>query len=207
MKSYKEYLNESYINLFKNREDKKREELKDELYDMLQKSYAKIGRLHGSGFSSAEDMIKDISFWKLVRRDKKIVTAVFYKDKEGRKVVATATDGSQEGKNELIKILLDDLGLSKNLLRYKKGARSYCEISGPVLSILVRELGYDLIKSVAIIGSELEKLQKEPPIYTVSPQDPEVLKHPELRDFFYMRDIGGIEHTKIMLGIGGNNLV
>lgn len=201
MITFSDFLAETYVNLIKDRDDEKRENLKIQLFDMLKKSYQKIGGLHGSGFSSENDMIENIPFWKLVRKNGEILSAVFYKDKDGRKLVATTTNGSQEGKEELIRILIDELGLSKNLLKKNIGARSYFEISGPILSIISREIDYDLIKSVAVSVSDVRKMQTDSAIYDVGIHDPEVMKHPELRDFFYMREIGGENHTKIMLGV------
>ena len=39
----------------------------------------------------------------------------------------------------------------------------------------------------------------------VDPSYPE--KYPELADFFYSREIGGGQHTKILLGTPGNDII
>lgn len=63
--SFIEFLTESYINLFKEQE---KEKYVDEVWDLIQTSYKPIGGIHGSGFKSKDDMIKNIPFWKLVKR-------------------------------------------------------------------------------------------------------------------------------------------
>lgn len=67
----------------------------DTVWDLLQRSYAKLGGV--KGVSSPQDLLDTPGIWKLVRRNGRIVTAMIYKDKLGRKTVVTGTDGSPEG--------------------------------------------------------------------------------------------------------------
>lgn len=179
-------LNETFINVFSTEEKKK---YIDQVWDILQASYAKIGGIHGSGFESKADMIATIPFWKLVKKGDKIVAVALYKDKNGRKRIAAGTDGSDEGKAAFASISGEDLSQS----------RSYSELSGPSLSFVMRRYKGDFKKHL-ISPKDAEKIAKDTLIYPVSDQDAEVLSHPELKDYFYQRKIGGQLHTKLMVG-------
>jgi hypothetical protein len=161
----------------------------------IQSSYAKIGGIHGSGFESKEDMIRNMPFWKIAKRGGEVVAVAIYKDKGGRKRVAAGTDGSKEGKEAFADIASSDLDQK----------RSYSELSGPSLGFVKKRYKGDITKHLikpqdaeAILGLSLQ--------YPVSDTDPEVAAHPELADYFYIRDIGGEPHTKLMLGTPGNKI-
>lgn len=113
---------EHYVNLL-TREDK--EKYVDQVWDMLQKAYEPIG-----GFKSAADKDDLIgsSIWKLIRKGGKIVSVAIYKDQFGRKSIAIATDGTPEGKAELIKLKSEDFKLQ----------RAWCEASGKAETLLVK---------------------------------------------------------------------
>lgn len=82
MTTFKCFLSEGFKNLFT--ADQKRK-YADEAFAQLQKSYEKVGGIHGNGFANVEDFIKNIPFWKLrLGADGKIVSAAYYKDKGGR---------------------------------------------------------------------------------------------------------------------------
>ena len=61
-KAFKEYLEEGYKNLFT---DSQKRKYAEEAYAQLQKSYEKIGGIHGGGFKDVEDFIANIAFWNL----------------------------------------------------------------------------------------------------------------------------------------------
>lgn len=180
-------LRESIINALPDDLFKKRKYV-DEVWDILQSSYEKIGGIHGSGFNSKDDMIKNIPFWKLVKRHGKIVTVAMYKDKNGRKRVAMGTDGSIEGKKGFIMIAAEDL----------KQNRAYVEVSGPSLNAQVKMI--EDIKNHAIPYDVVEEILWPDHIKTPPLDDAEIIKHPQLKQFFYQRKIVGEWHTKIMLG-------
>ena len=193
MLTFKEYLEERFINLLPQHEKEKQDHSKH-VYDMLTKSYADQGGIQGSGFESPESMVKKIPMWKLHRSDGKIRAAALYKDKTGRKRVAIATDGSDEGKKAAAQIMVDDL----------RQGRSYGETSGKSLSFLKKHAGEHLKKHVKtydeatkISGDELRR----PP-----ENDPDVLRHPEYKDHFYQRKIGDEWHTKLMVGTHGKDI-
>ena len=68
---------------------------------MLQKSYAYIGGIKGSGFENPDNMVNKIKMWKIVKKNGKILAGIMYKDKNYRKAVAVFTDGTKEGKKRL----------------------------------------------------------------------------------------------------------
>jgi hypothetical protein len=192
MKTFKQFIEESYINLI--HDDPRKDQHKDEVHNMIQKAYEKIGGIHGSGFASPDDM-KNIHMWKLSRSQGKLKAVALYKDKGGRKSVAVATDGTEEGKEHLARIVKADA----------KTGRSYSEKSGPSLSFLKRQVGSDHLQKIAhsfddVRNSSDEEIRRPPE------NDPEIIKHPELRDHFYQRQIGDHWHTKIMLGSKGKKI-
>lgn len=76
MISYKEFLTENFKNLFV-KDKSKRLIYIDEVWDILQSSYADNGGIKGKGFSSKQDIIDNIPFWKLFTRNNKILVAIF----------------------------------------------------------------------------------------------------------------------------------
>lgn len=173
-----EILIERYVNLLPSDAEEKAR-YAPEVWDLLVSSYAPVGGLKGKGFSSIEDMIETIPFWKLVRRNGRIVAVKLYRDKNGRKSVASATDGTQEGKAELAKIMQDDARLS----------RSYSEISPNVYRFALKALGQELLDA-AIIPAEVAK-EIDGSVMLI-PGEP----------YWYEREIGdsGEVKRKIMLG-------
>lgn len=182
------YLTEKFINLFS---DKEKNEYKDEVFSSIQQAYAPIGGIKGSGFNSAEDMVKNLPMWKLSRKDGKIVAGVLYKDKGGRKVVASFTDGTVEGKKQLADILKNEF------------TRSYTEVSEAALGFIRKISGVATIEKFAIPRDKVKsmlKLKDDEFSTDVPEDDRNVQSLPTLKDYFYQRKIGGHFHTKIMIG-------
>lgn len=195
MDKFKDFLYERFINLL--HDDPRKHQYADEVHGLLQKSYAKIGGIHGSGFKDKHDMIQNIPMWKLKKKDNKIVSAAFYKDKNGRKSVAVASDGSDEGKKGVAEIFRDDL----------TRGRSYGEKSSAALSFVKKVVGPDELKKHVVPYEEVHKhLGTDEEIRRPPHDDSEMQRHPEYRDHFYQRKIGGTWHTKLMLGKPGMKL-
>ena len=173
MLSFKEYfLIESFENVF-DREDKLK--YVDDVWNMLQKSYSKIGGLKGAGFGSKEDMMNYIWMWKIATNNGKPVAVVMYKNRKGmRKGVAAGTDGTPMGKNKLKEILREDF------------ERSFSEVSGPLLKFLTREFP-DLVEQYKIPVTEVKRLLQH---RSITPID----------DYYYTRYIGGHKIKKLALG-------
>jgi hypothetical protein len=179
-------LTETFINVF---DTDSKHKYANDVWDIIQSSYAKIGVIHGSGFYNKQDMINNIPFWKLAKKDGKIVAVALYKDKQSRKRIAAGTDGSDDGKRAFADIATNDL--SQN--------RSYSELSGPSLSFVKRRYTND-IKKYMIPPSEVENMIGDKITYPVNADDQELQTHPEFKDYFYSRIIGGQPHTKLMIG-------
>jgi len=171
---FQQYLTETIDNYFT-----KDEKLKyaEKIFDIIQKSYAPVGGIHGNGFQSVEDMINKIPMWKVFRRGDDIKVVMMYKDKGGRKRVAIATDGTKESKVMLAKMLQDE---------YRTG-RSFGEVSDNSLRFIKRQFSENEFKKFVI------------PVDVVK----QLLPNDEIEDidgYFYTRNIGGHHHTKLMLG-------
>jgi hypothetical protein len=195
--NFQEFFCESFSNLFINKDDEKRRQLADQIHSMVGASYQKAtGQQNlAFGMQSPEAMLETIPFWKIAKRDGRIRAVILYKDKNGRKSMAIATDSTKEGKNLLKQMLHDDM--IRN--------RAYSEISDPSLSFRKKILPANL--SIQDIAIPFEEVQKMMPNITRPPQDdPHVIKHPELEPYFYQREFGGDLKTKIMVGQIGNEI-
>jgi hypothetical protein len=182
-KSFKDFINEAFVNAFS---DSDKSKYVDIVWNMLHAAYESQGGMFGTGFTSKEDMIKNIPFWKIGKTDGVINSVMMYKDKDGRKRVSIATNGTPAGKERLLEMMLDDLKLN----------RAFGEVSGRSLSFLCKNIN---VVPYAVKPEEVQKKLKEE-IRPVPSNDPEIRLHPELKDFFYQRHIGTAWHTKVMLG-------
>lgn len=94
---------ERYINLFG------KDEIKpyiNDIWNIMQKSYEPIG-----GFltaNSPEELLEKVWMAKLVRKEGKIVAAMLYKDKYGRKSIAAGSDGSEIGRQAVKQMMKED---------------------------------------------------------------------------------------------------
>lgn len=197
MKSYREYLTESFKNLIGYRDIKLKEKYVDEVWNILQESYKQIGGIKGSGFNSKEDMVNNIPFWKLFIYNNKVVSVILYKDKDGRKSVASGTDGSEIGKKKIIEIFKSDL------------FRSYSEKSKGSLGLLMKTIPFDLLVNFLIKPNSVQKVLKDDniiPILSVEreewPEDAKLMldKYPQLKPYGYLREIGKHLVFKVMVG-------
>jgi len=183
MKSFKDYIliEESFKNLLK---DEDKDKYKQEVWDILQKSYAKVkGGLQGSGFQSPDTMVKKIAMWKLGFRNNKLVSVAMYKDKFGRKRVAVGTTG-KDG----IKLLANNVAADFQ--------RAYGEQSGPGLKWTIKYFK-DLYMRYRIPAIDAVKILK------LKEGDYKIIS-----EFEYARKIAGGEwHTKEMMGTPGNEIV
>lgn len=181
-------LRERFVNLHKPEHEAAKHAHADEVYGMLHKAYEPIGGLHGNGFKDKHDMVKSIPFWKLHKKNGKVNAVSMHKDKSGRKLVAFATDGSHEGKAAAAEMVRHDV----------QHKRSYSEISGPAIGFHKKQIG-DLTKH-AIKPHHVKSLMPDDEIRKVPEGDAEVARHPELKNHFYQRKIGGEWHTKLAIG-------
>lgn len=189
MRSFADFLEEGFSILHKDHHEEKAKHA-EHVYGMVQKAYHSIGGIHGNGFKDHHDMVKNIHTWKMHKDHTGKVRAVgLYKHKDGQmKRVAVATDGTAEGKKGLSHIVKHDL----------KNKKAYVETSGPSLNFHKKIHGD--VKKYALTHDEVKKRMPDDEIRKAPHHDPEVQRHPELKDHFYQRKIGGEWHTKVALG-------
>lgn len=203
MLSFSEFLSENYKNFIGPSSIPQREKWIDRAWEILQKSYAPIGGIKGSGFSSKDDMISNIPFWKLYVKNDKVVAAAFYKDKGGRKSVAIATDGSDLGKKIVGEIFKASLGVS------------YGEKSGPALATMMKSVPWDELQHFMMTPEQVKKITGEDAIpvakYGVEKLDAKDRfthdKFPQLKPYFYVRELGGGMHLKVSMGTPNLNIL
>ena len=198
MKTFKEHvdLQERFVNLF-TKDVEKRKEFVDQVWDILNKSYAKQGGMIGNGFESKEAMIKKIPFWKLNAKNGKVTTVAMFKDKGGRKRVAMGTDGSPEAKEKVKEMMLNDLKLS----------RSWGEISGRAWGFMKKSVPEDLLKASLIPVKTVIKLSPGKDIIPAYGNDPDIKSTDPFRDFWFMRALkDGKPHSKLAVGTPGNKM-
>jgi hypothetical protein len=195
MQTFKSFLlQERFLNLLPQHKDAKLGH-SEHVFNMVKKAYEHLGGIHGSGFKDPDDMVKNIPMWKLHKDSEGRVRGVaLYKGKNGRKRVAMASDGSPEGKKGLANIIKSDITQK----------RSHAEISGPSLSFHKKQIG-DL-KPHVLSREDAQKAMPGETLGIPHPNDPELVRHPELKDHFYTRDIGGETHTKLMVGTPGKKI-
>ena len=143
-----QFITEHFVNAF-NKEEM--EKYGDVVWDMLQKAYAYCGGVAGA--KSIKDIIDDSDMWKMVRRNGKITAVKIYKFKNGgRKAFCCATDGTEQGANDIRKIYKED-GLLKD-------RKAYGEYSGKSLSTA---LNNGNIPIPAVVAAEILKGKKIEP--------------------------------------------
>ena len=167
---------ETIDNLFDN-DTEQRAQYAQQVYDMIQKSYASQGGMKGSGFDSPKDMINSIPMWKLYRTGNDVKAVMMYKDRGGRKRVAIATDGSQSGKVMLFQMLKDEA----------KTQRAFVELSGRSLAVHKKLLG-DKLNDLLVPAKKVQSVLPDDEIKTTD--DPHT----------YSRNINGEWVEKVMLG-------
>jgi hypothetical protein len=196
MLSFKDFLSENYKNFIGPSSITQRELWADQTWEILKKSYAPIGGVKGNGFNSKQDMIDNIPFWKLYTKGDKVLAAVFYKDKGGRKSVAIATDGSDLGKKVVGDIFKASLGVS------------YGEKSGPALGTMMKAVPWETLERFLFTPEQLEKISGEKVLHVekFGVQNLDVKdkftydKFPQLKPYFYVRELGGEMHLKVSMG-------
>jgi hypothetical protein len=164
---------ERYVNLI-SKEDKLK--YVDEVWELMQKAYASIG-----GFKSAvnkEDLVNDSFLWKLVRKNNRIVAAVLYKDRLGRKSFAGAAEqgpdgkATEEGKAGLLSIIIEDVKMN----------RSWSEVSGKMEHLKMKHGAAPIPNKYAaeLTGKEILELNPD--------------------GYHYTRMIAGHPHEKMIVG-------
>lgn len=207
MKTFKEFINEQRYQLLSERfinligDDERKEDYRDQVWNLLQTSYKPIGGIKGTGFKSPDDMVKNIPFWKMAVKDGKVEAVIMYRDKGGRKSVAMGSTGSPWAKEKVSSMLAQDI------------KRSYGEKSKGVLGSLMKEYPWEIIKEFIVPLSVVAKKEDIIPIKDVPKKDwPEdakqtIERYPGLIEFGYLREIGGSLMFKVMFGTPDKKIV
>lgn len=172
----------------------------DRVWAILGKTYEKMGGVKGNGFASAQDMVDKLPFWKLYVKGDKVVAVFLYKDKGGRKIVAIGTDGSKLSKDIMTEVLKAGFGIG------------WGEISKVLLIFVMKNIGINVIRPFLLtpteasksLGVEAKKLTPDL-LDSLGDTDKKTYKmfSDELKDYFYVREIGGAPYLKIALGTPG----
>lgn len=206
-----EQLNERFLNAIKGQDKSEqiRQKHKMEVWQILQRTYASIGGIKGNGFGSPEDMVAMIPFWKVATRNGEAKAVAMYKDKGGRKLVASGTDGTPEGKALALDIMKNDM------------ERAYGEKSKASLGSVMKTFPWEILQQITHTPEEAQRILGDEitPINQVPEQDwPEdariaISKYPQLVDYGYLHEIGGVEGAqageilfKVMFGTPGNKI-
>lgn len=179
MLTFKQFMTEHVLSIGLNANHEKfREKHRQEIHDMIHKAYSHpdLGGYNGHKSGSAEEskaIHDDItsSVIKATKRKGKITSVNLYKKQHGRKSIASATDGSEQGKKDFMKTKLED--------HEKK--RAWGEVSGKVAHI------HKKIGTPDIPSSRAKQLLNK-----------DVVRHAD--DVHYDRQIGGHMHTKKLVG-------
>lgn len=173
---------------------------KDQVWDLLQRSYADIGGIKGTGFESAQSMVQNIPMWKLGVRDGQVRAAILYKDSAGRKSVAAGTDGSADGAAFIDQMFQAEVG------------RSCSEKSKGALGKLMKLVPWSALENQLINISEVARIRPDVQVTPITDVDPAdwpadarltLSKYPQLKPYGYLRDIAGKPTFKVASGVTG----
>jgi len=169
-----ETLHEKVLSIgIKPEHEKYREHYRQQMHDIIHKSYEPIGGYGGHKSGSDEEskaIHHDISksMIKATKRGDHITSVNIYKDQYGRKSIASATDGSEQGKADYKKNKQEDFGHK----------RSWGEVSGKPEHI-ARKLGAPIIPNTKVAKLTGKKVELDP------------------NGEHYTRQIGGHAHRKV----------
>ena len=107
-----------------------KKEYVDEIWDMMEKAYAYVGGFKGA--ADKAELINDSGLWKIVKRNGKVTAFRIYKDKFGRKGIATASDGTERGKKDINLITKQDLEMKRGWSEVSDKAEGYMKKMGAV---------------------------------------------------------------------------
>lgn len=198
-------ITEGFVNAigFDEKAQATKEKYKDAVWAMLQKSYAPIGGIKGNGFGSPEEMVAKIPFWKIATKAGTPIAVIMYKDKGGRKSVATGSDGTPQAAKYIDDIFGNEL------------TRAYGEKSKAALGKMMKLYPWNVIKNYIVDPDRVAGMQPQAriiPLADVREEDwpPDasltISKYPQLLQYGYLRDLAGTLTFKIMLGSPGKSI-
>jgi len=191
-------ITERYVNLIGS--NPKKEKYKQAVYDIIVHSYKSIGG-STTGGTESPDALLSIPFWKLAVKDGRVVAVILYKDKNGRKTVASGTDGSLAGKKAMIDMVKSD------------PERSYSEKSKSALNLFMKSFKnpetklIEPEKAAKILKTDIMPISdfSNPTEWPLSDKEREAAqltlsKYPVLYNYAYIRAFGDNNLLKVMVG-------
>jgi hypothetical protein len=158
---------EHYVNAF---DVNSKEKYADQVWAIMVRSYEKLGGFHTA--ANIQELIQKTGLWKLCVRDDHVFAAMLYKDQNGRKSIASGTDGSSRGKRDYM--LMKDEDVERQ--------RAWAEVSGPAENVMKKSGAQPVPNTLANVLTGKEILELDPDGY------------------HYDRLISGHRHTKIIYG-------
>lgn len=178
MLTFKSFLEEQIISIgFNPKHEPYREKYRDQFYSLLHNAYKDIGGYAGhiSGSNEESDAIhNDISnlHIKAVKKKNGVITTInVYKPSHGRKLIATATNKTEQSKKDWTNLAKDDI----------KKKRSWAEVSGAVEHL------FSKLNSPKVKNTEASTLTGKSDI---EPNG----------EYKYSRKIGNERHEKTIMG-------
>lgn len=146
-------LTERVVNLF-NPADKAK--YAGPVWDILQASYKEAGGFHSA--SSPEELIQKSGLWKMIVRDGEVTAIGIYKDQDGRKSIASGTNGTRQGSKDYRMLKNEDV----------KFKRAWAEVSGKPEAMMVKSGLTPLSNKFAAVltGKEILELNPDGVHYT-----------------------------------------
>jgi len=145
----------------------------DKVWEILEKTYSKVEG--GLLFSHKSDLISSTSNWKLIVKKNKILAVAIFKEKAGQKLIAMGKGDEKEGREALVHLLKSSL--ERAWMEVSEAAEvfvmKYCD--GEKFLIHQNEVMRYLNKGISMLDD----------------------------GYHYMREIAGIQKTKILLGTPG----
>lgn len=130
-------LMEHFVNIKSNDDMKKYGSV---VWEILQKAYEYCGGI--KNVNGIDDLISDTDFWKLYRKDGKILACIVYSGKRGgRKLCLMGSDGSEDGRKALKGMLEDDFRL--------KDRNMWAGFSGKAAITALKHGGYPIPSQIA----------------------------------------------------------
>lgn len=178
---FREFLIERILNLWTPQQKKP---YADVVWDMLQRSYKKLGGFKSA--TSAEELLTEPGYWKLVVRSGKVTAVNIYKkvpNTENYKVIASASETDHNPETDTFKASaqgIKDYSMVKDAdIRTN---RSWSEVSGPAERLLSKSGAKAISNKFANLLTGKEILARNPD------------------GIHYTRDIHGEPHEKVIYG-------
>lgn len=177
LEGFRSFLTETVLSIGLNPDhEQHREKHRSEIHDMIKHSYKNVGGYGGLGHGTPEEskaIHHDISHSviKAVKRVGKISAVNLYKKQHGRKSIASATDGTDQGKRDFLKTKIED----------HEQKRAWGEVSGAVEHIQ-KKIGTPVVpahEAGKLLGKDVT---------------------PEEDGTHYTRKIGWHTHKKVIMG-------